>query len=87
MGSTKGCSSQVTGSPKIQTWTGAGFNRASSGLFARFRIWPKWWLYGASPLMLDVGENVRPIDDAALGSREALTRGFKFALRIPHAPA
>ena len=37
--------------------------------------------------MLEVGEDARPIDDAALGSRQALPRGFELTLCVAHASA
>ncbi|MFY9854512.1 MAG: hypothetical protein WAK26_11620 [Terracidiphilus sp.] len=56
----------------------------SSGLFTRFFFWPEWWLYGASPLMLEVGEGARPIGNTALSPSQSLPRGFQFAFSIAH---
>ena len=57
MGCAEGRGKQVTGSLAIRTWVGAGLNLASSGFFASFLFRPEWWLNGAGPFMLQVGED------------------------------
>jgi hypothetical protein len=53
----------------------------------RFFFRPKWRLNGAGSLVLKVGKDTRPINDAPFSTGLSLPRFFKFALGIAHASA